>query len=91
MQHVRYDLLLTLLIVSSYHVSSWTPRLCRKHIRHISFNETEGKNRDDLEYVSVLASLPAGQTVFEYLIGCWKRINSAKSALSKKVRDIIVG
>ncbi|EMD39878.1 hypothetical protein CERSUDRAFT_63413 [Gelatoporia subvermispora B] len=39
---------------------------------------------DDLEYVSVLASLPAGQTVFEYLIGCWKRINSAKSALSKK-------
>ncbi|KAG1809022.1 ubiquitin elongating factor core-domain-containing protein [Suillus variegatus] len=38
---------------------------------------------DDLEYVSVLASLPP-QSVFEYLVGCWKRINTAKSILLKK-------
>ncbi|KAG1751124.1 ubiquitin elongating factor core-domain-containing protein [Suillus lakei] len=38
---------------------------------------------DDLEYVSVLASLPP-QSVFEYLVGCWKRINTAKSTLLKK-------
>jgi hypothetical protein len=39
---------------------------------------------DDLEYVSVLASLPS-LSVFEYLVGCWKRINTAKSVLLKKV------
>ncbi|KAI0789740.1 ubiquitin elongating factor core-domain-containing protein [Abortiporus biennis] len=39
---------------------------------------------DDLEFLPVVASLPAGQTVFEYLVGCWKRINAARSALSKK-------
>ncbi|KAG1833993.1 ubiquitin elongating factor core-domain-containing protein [Suillus subalutaceus] len=38
---------------------------------------------DDLEYVSVLASLPP-QSIFEYLVGCWKRINTAKSTLLKK-------
>ncbi|KAJ8582493.1 hypothetical protein M405DRAFT_937743 [Rhizopogon salebrosus TDB-379] len=38
---------------------------------------------DDLEYVSVLASLPS-LSVFEYLVGCWKRINAAKSVLLKK-------
>ncbi|KAF7987086.1 hypothetical protein HWV62_255 [Athelia sp. TMB] len=39
---------------------------------------------DDLDYVSVLASLPAQQTVFEYLVGCWKRLNTARSAVLKK-------
>ncbi|KAG2134372.1 ubiquitin elongating factor core-domain-containing protein [Suillus cothurnatus] len=38
---------------------------------------------DDLEYVSVLASLPP-LSVFEYLVGCWRRINTAKSTLLKK-------
>ncbi|KAG1779352.1 ubiquitin elongating factor core-domain-containing protein [Suillus placidus] len=38
---------------------------------------------DDPEYVSVLASLPP-QSVFEYLVGCWKCINTAKSTLLKK-------
>ncbi|KAG2153094.1 ubiquitin elongating factor core-domain-containing protein [Suillus bovinus] len=38
---------------------------------------------DDLEYVTVLASLPP-LSVFEYLVGCWKRINTAKSTLVKK-------
>ncbi|EPQ54429.1 hypothetical protein GLOTRDRAFT_139020 [Gloeophyllum trabeum ATCC 11539] len=38
---------------------------------------------DDLEFLPVLASLPP-QTIFEYLVGCWKRINSARSALMKK-------
>ncbi|KAF8843284.1 hypothetical protein BDN67DRAFT_946028 [Paxillus ammoniavirescens] len=39
---------------------------------------------DDLDYVAVLASLPAQMTVFEYLIGCWKRVNSARTNLMKK-------
>ena len=45
------------------------------------------QRRDDLEYLSVLASLPAEQTVFEYLVGCWKRGNKARSELLKKVSD----
>lgn len=41
--------------------------------------------RDDLDYLPVLASLPPQQTVFEYLVGCWKRLNSSRLALTKKV------
>ncbi|CAK5270237.1 unnamed protein product [Mycena citricolor] len=40
---------------------------------------------DDLDYLPVLASLPAQQTTFEYLVGCWKRLNTARSTLMKKV------
>lgn len=43
--------------------------------------------RDDLEYLPVLASLPAQQTTFEYLVGCWKRVNSTRSAFVKKVSN----
>ncbi|KAK7048400.1 U-box domain-containing protein [Favolaschia claudopus] len=43
-----------------------------------------GNMTDDLEFLPVLASLPPGQTTFEYLVGCWKRLNSARSALMKK-------
>ncbi|KAJ7863060.1 ubiquitin elongating factor core-domain-containing protein [Mycena olivaceomarginata] len=39
---------------------------------------------DDLDFLPVLASLPPQQTTFEYLVGCWKRLNSARSALMKK-------
>ncbi|KAH8114701.1 ubiquitin elongating factor core-domain-containing protein [Phellopilus nigrolimitatus] len=39
---------------------------------------------DDLDYLPVLASLPADETVFEYLVGCWKRHNTVKTTLSKK-------
>ncbi|THV00828.1 hypothetical protein K435DRAFT_963795 [Dendrothele bispora CBS 962.96] len=39
---------------------------------------------DDLEYLPVLASLPPQQTIFEFLVGCWKRINAARTALIKK-------
>ncbi|KAJ7044177.1 ubiquitin conjugation factor E4 [Mycena alexandri] len=39
---------------------------------------------DDLEFLPVLASLPPQQTTFEYLVGCWKRLNSARSSLVKK-------
>ncbi|KIM56094.1 hypothetical protein SCLCIDRAFT_133427 [Scleroderma citrinum Foug A] len=39
---------------------------------------------DDLEYVAVLASLPAQMTVFEYLVGCWKRLTKARNNLTKK-------
>ncbi|KAG6897645.1 hypothetical protein C0992_012624 [Termitomyces sp. T32_za158] len=43
-----------------------------------------GAMSDDLEYLPVLASLPAQQTTFEYLVGAWKRVNTIKSALLKK-------
>jgi len=40
---------------------------------------------DELDYLPVLVSLPPKQTVFEYLVGCWKRINATRSAAIKKV------
>ncbi|TRM64104.1 ubiquitin elongating factor core-domain-containing protein [Schizophyllum amplum] len=39
---------------------------------------------DDLDYLPVLTSLPPEQTVFEYLVGCWQRVNQVRSALAKK-------
>ncbi|KAI0670862.1 ubiquitin conjugation factor E4 [Trametes maxima] len=39
---------------------------------------------DDLEFLPVLASLPAQQTVTEYLVKSWKRLNAARSALLRK-------
>ncbi|TBU62234.1 ubiquitin elongating factor core-domain-containing protein [Dichomitus squalens] len=39
---------------------------------------------DDLEFLPVLASLPSQQTVLEYLIGCWKRLNAARNAVLKR-------
>ncbi|KAJ2929740.1 hypothetical protein H1R20_g7339, partial [Candolleomyces eurysporus] len=39
---------------------------------------------DDLDYLPVLVSLPAGQSVFEYLVGAWKRSNATRTALGKK-------
>ncbi|KAH7915426.1 ubiquitin elongating factor core-domain-containing protein [Hygrophoropsis aurantiaca] len=41
---------------------------------------------DDLEYVSVLASLPSQMTIFEYLIGCWRRLKATRTSLIKKSR-----
>jgi hypothetical protein len=32
--------------------------------------------------------MPPQQTVFEYLVGCWKRLNTARSAVMKKVVDV---
>ena len=34
---------------------------------------------DDLDYLPVLASLPANETVFEYLVGCWKRQSAVRA------------
>jgi ubiquitin conjugation factor E4 B len=45
-------------------------------------------SRDDLEYLPVLVSLPP-ITIFEYLVGSWKRLNSARSALIKKVSCLL--
>ncbi|OSX59930.1 hypothetical protein POSPLADRAFT_1066990 [Postia placenta MAD-698-R-SB12] len=39
---------------------------------------------DDLEYLSVIASLPPQQTSFQYLVGCWKRLNATRSAFLRK-------
>ncbi|PFH54088.1 hypothetical protein AMATHDRAFT_136414 [Amanita thiersii Skay4041] len=44
----------------------------------------EPQRTDDLDYLSVLASLPPQQTAFEYLVGCWKRVNSTRSAFIKR-------
>jgi ubiquitin conjugation factor E4 B len=38
----------------------------------------------DEEYRVFLSKVPTNQTVFEYLVGCWKRLNAAKSVLLKK-------
>ncbi|KAF5382739.1 hypothetical protein D9615_002873 [Tricholomella constricta] len=43
-----------------------------------------GAMSDDLEFLPVLASLPGGETTFEYLVGAWKRVNATRSALIKK-------
>ena len=43
---------------------------------------------DDLEYLPALATLPSQQTVFEYLVGCWKRQNAIRATLSKKVMTL---
>ncbi|EGN98229.1 hypothetical protein SERLA73DRAFT_109617 [Serpula lacrymans var. lacrymans S7.3] len=40
---------------------------------------------DDFEYVAVLASLPPQMSVFEYLVGCWKRLRSIRATLLKKL------
>jgi len=47
-------------------------------------------NRDELDYLPVLVSLPPQQTVFEYLVGCWKRLNAARSTVMKKVADNVL-
>ncbi|KAJ3503365.1 hypothetical protein NLJ89_g8468 [Agrocybe chaxingu] len=39
---------------------------------------------DELDYLPVLVSLPPQQTVFEYLVGCWKRLNAVRSMVLKK-------
>ncbi|KAF8158117.1 ubiquitin elongating factor core-domain-containing protein [Crassisporium funariophilum] len=39
---------------------------------------------DELDYLPVLVSLPPQQTIFEYLVGCWKRLNAARSVVIKK-------
>ena len=40
---------------------------------------------DDLDFLPVLASLPQQQTVLEYLVGCWKRLNAVRSNVLKRV------
>lgn len=35
--------------------------------------------------LQVIASLPPKQTVFEYLVGCWKRLMLTRSQLVKRV------
>jgi hypothetical protein len=36
--------------------------------------------------LTILAGLPEGETVFEYLAGCWKRLNVANRDLGRIVR-----
>ncbi|EJU03146.1 hypothetical protein DACRYDRAFT_21436 [Dacryopinax primogenitus] len=39
---------------------------------------------DDTDAITILQNLPKDETVFEYLIGAWKRANSARSALLRR-------
>ena len=39
-----------------------------------------------MDYLPVLVSLPPQQTIFEYLVGCWKRLNAVRSTVIKKVK-----
>ncbi|KAF8798969.1 hypothetical protein BYT27DRAFT_7202705 [Phlegmacium glaucopus] len=39
---------------------------------------------DELDYLPVLVSLPPQQSIFEYLVGCWKRLNAVRSTVIKK-------
>jgi len=39
---------------------------------------------DDLEQLSILSALPSDQTSFEYLVSCWKRLNSQRSLLLRR-------
>ena len=43
---------------------------------------------DDLDFLPVLASMPPDQTVFEYLVGCWRRQQGARNVLHKKVHGV---
>jgi ubiquitin conjugation factor E4 B len=44
-------------------------------------------NDDDFEMATVLASLPANETAFEYLGGCWRRERAERfKVVAKKVR-----
>ena len=61
-------------------------RMTWVRLRRLSCGLADCLASDDLEYLPVLVSLPPSQTAFEYLVGCWKRINAARSALIKKVR-----
>ena len=47
--------------------------------------------RDELDYLPVLVSLPPQQTIFEYLVGCWKRLNVVRSTVIKKVKGFEEG
>ncbi|KAG8932849.1 hypothetical protein FRC03_000161 [Tulasnella sp. 419] len=39
---------------------------------------------DDVEQLQVIKSLPPRQSAFEYLTGCWKRLQSARSSLLRR-------
>lgn len=39
---------------------------------------------DDPEQFSILSTLPPNQTSFEYLVSCWKRLNSQRSFLLRR-------
>ncbi|KAL4069954.1 ubiquitin elongating factor core-domain-containing protein [Scleroderma yunnanense] len=74
-------------LVSEGDIQSSPPRLSGEILDRLLIARLELDPQamsDDLEYVAVLASLPAQVTVFEYLVGCWKRLTKARSNLSKK-------
>lgn len=46
-------------------------------------------NRDNIDDLQVLASLPQNETVLEYLIGCWKRLYTIKLGPDREVRTVL--
>ena len=57
-------------------------------IIYVNLGKVLSFGRHDLRNVAVMKSLPAQQTVFVYLVGCWKRVNSARASLIKKVKRV---
>ena len=47
--------------------------------------------RDELDCLPVLVTLPPQQMIFEYLVGCWKRLNVVHSTMIKKVKGLEEG
>ena len=45
--------------------------------------------RDDPVTLAVLASIPQQETVFNFLTGCWKRLNTIQLVFNKAVRKAI--
>lgn len=41
---------------------------------------------NDPDSLMILAGLPEGETVFEYLVGCWKRLYISNREMARSVR-----
>ena len=57
-------------------------------IIYVNLGKMQSFGRHDLRNVAIIKSLPVQQTVFVYLVGCWKRVNSAHATLIKKVKRV---
>lgn len=42
------------------------------------------KTRDDTSELTIAAAVPLSQTVLEYLVGCWKRLNTHRLTLLRR-------
>ncbi|OCF33004.1 ubiquitin-conjugation factor E4 B [Kwoniella heveanensis BCC8398] len=52
-------------------------------IARLSLDLDAMSNSDDADKLTILAGLPTGETIFEYLTGCWKRLYAVHKELTK--------